>query len=159
MTTAWSYDLRIRSVWKLDGTPDLTYKPAIAPLVCDPSYDWEQIDRRLADGSDDPVPKGWRPRLSLTIVARDGCMKGAPGYFDLEDVLACVDADRCLEIALHTEHTEDGDIGTDYRRCFLVPGSVVEEPLEGKYIGVQVSLEFQANARITTLPKRNGAAW
>ena len=147
----WTQDVRIRSVLRATGAVIRTFSPAIPPLIADPNYDWEQLDRRLANGDDDPFPQGWRPKLTLSLVSKAGRIQGAPGYSDLEDILSDASSrNNALELALH---------GADFKRVFVIPGSVTMAPLEGKYIGLQVDIEFQANKRQAAFPKRDGGAW
>ncbi len=147
----WTQDLRIRSVVKSTGAVLRTFAPATPPMVADPNYDWEQLDRRLANGGDDPVPQGWRPKITLSFLCRAGRIKGASGFCDLEDVLSDASSRlNALELALH---------GSDYKRVYILAGSITDTPIEGKYIGLQRDIEFQATQRQATYPKRDGGAW
>jgi hypothetical protein len=155
----WTQDLRIRSVDKATGSEIHSWKTDLPPMAAEPNYDWEQIERRLADGSDDPVPLGFRPRISLTLYFKAGRMAGATGFDDLEDVLSdASDRANALELAVHRGGTEL-EPTWDWKRVFLVPGSMDIQPLEGKYVGLQVDMEFQATGRQPSLPKRDGASW
>jgi hypothetical protein len=149
-TMKWTTDLRIRSK-TLAGVVLHTYKPVLDPTQIDPNPDLEQLDRRLADadGTDSPVVQGFRWKLALVLVVKDGCVKGASGYSDLEDVITDYLTRNILEVALHT---------TDFKRV-NVSSAPVLTPYQGKNNALQCEVEFAAAKRQKTFPKLNGSAW